>query len=947
MTGSCGERLPLIPLVRAYVDVGVPSVAELGRLPGLGPRLRAVQSATATFLDDSFLDAAADDTFLTALVRSYEACVAPPLHVDCLRRRAGIVRHAMGHLLRCPDPLAQKLHRCLTPDSPYFVAGLGPSFWSAVAQGLRPAVHAAWTPAVEAGVRRLGLLGPPGHGSPEAIYSAVLGACTRIRALAPGLTALHCEHFLSLVGLIEGRDLFAAAARLSPAAPGADFAAAVQAERARQPLRERIKERGRVLAEAQERLEEGLARCDGKRLGAALAAADPEGSSRCPLDWGAHAEDLVLWIGRLWEADDPYPVLASFWASDPIPGAGLWLPAAVLHLRDAQVYGPWNDAVRAGLALLDDAAECSPLAERYRLFNEGSAWLRQRHGLHPLETPAVLAALAPQAPDRSAVSAGPATHYFGGFCADTFRFLRELADNNCRDWMDRQRERYQFAVRAPLVELCQALGQRYVEPVLCRQHGWDLRTDARNGLALTSVVKNDYGRSRPYNTTLWVTFCQRDQAGKRHALQFFVRLDAAGVSYGLSLGASTRSARQQLRQRLLAHAEALYQALSERGAFEACRLHSAAEPGGTCPNQAADFRHWLSGKELSMARRLPPGAPLLAGDELVGDVLLTFDRLLPLFACAAGAEPELPPGQEGRFTEADFRRETHLDDDWLRRARGLLQLKRQLILQGVPGTGKTHVARCLARLLTGDTEALRLVQFHAAYSYEEFVEGIKAKSVEVNGRHDVTYPVEEGLLCAFAARAASQPSQPHVLLIDEINRGNLPRIFGELLYLLEYRDQEVVLPYSRRSFRLPPNLYLLGTMNVSDRSVALIDQALRRRFSFLEMTPDAAVLASWLESHPPAGGPSFAGRVVGFFERLNARLRADLGPHHQIGHSYLMVPHLDEARLRVIWQHQVRPLLEEYALTHSSRVLYELDELLDEGPRRAAARKRSATTSPS
>src|SRR5262249_49390882 len=144
-------------------------------------------------------------------------------------------------------------------------------------------------------------------------------------------------------------------------------------------------------------------------------------------------------------------------------------------------------------------------------------------------------------------------------------------------------------------------------------------------------------------------------------------------------------------------------------------------------------------------------------------------------------------------------------------------------------------------------------QFHGAYSYEEFVEGIKVKSVEVNGRHDVTYPVEEGLVVSFAARAAAQPSQPHVLLIDEINRGNLPRIFGELLYLLEYRDQEVVLPYSRRSFRLPPNLYLLGTMNASDRSVALIDQALRRRFSFLERPPGRA--AVWA-----VGGGRGAGR---------------------------------------------------------------------------------------
>ena len=153
----------------------------------------------------------------------------------------------------------------------------------------------------------------------------------------------------------------------------------------------------------------------------------------------------------------------------------------------------------------------------------------------------------------------------------------------------------------------------------------------------------------------------------------------------------------------------------------------------------------------------------------------------------------------------------------------------------------------MALVLThGRDDAVRLVQFHPAYSYEEFVEGIRVRSVEVNGRQDVTYPVEDGLLCAFAAEAGRQPEQPHVLIIDEMNRGNLPRIFGELLYLLEYRGETVRLLYSKREFRLPPNLYLIGTMNAADRSVALIDQALRRRFSFLDMPPDPAVLAAWL-----------------------------------------------------------------------------------------------------
>src|SRR5262249_48785483 len=228
------------------------------------------------------------------------------------------------------------------------------------------------------------------------------------------------------------------------------------------------------------------------------------------------------------------------------------------------------------------------------------------------------------------------------------------------------------------------------------------------------------------------------------------------------------------------------------------------------------------------------------------------------------------------------------------------------------------------------------------YSYEEFVEGIKVKSIESDGRHDVTYPVEDGLLCAFAAEAAREPSRPHVLVVDEMNRGNLPRVFGELLYLLEYREQAVGLPYSRRSFRLPENLYLIGTMNAADRSVALVDQALRRRFSFLEMPPDAGVLRAWLRRNPPGGGPAFADRVVSLFERLNERLVVDLGPQGRVGHSYFMVPGLDEARLRVVWEHHVAPLLAEHFAGQPHPAGYGLDELMEGRPRRPPERRRPA-----
>lgn len=293
-------------------------------------------------------------------------------------------------------------------------------------------------------------------------------------------------------------------------------------------------------------------------------------------------------------------------------------------------------------------------------------------------------------------------------------------------------------------------------------------------------------------------------------------------------------------------------------------------------------------------------------------------KLLDLFAedspeeVSEQKEIKYPP-----YSKDDFLNEVYMDEDTYNTLTELLEAKNNVILQGAPGVGKTFAAKRLAYSIMGqkDTSRVAMVQFHQSYSYEDFIQGYRPSKEG--------FELENGAFYKFCKEAEEDNERPYFFIIDEINRGNLSKILGELMMLIEKdkRGEKIKLLYSNEWFTVPQNVRIIGMMNTADRSLALMDYALRRRFAFFDFAP--AFSSEGFKNYLAEKNSPKLESLITVVESLNNTISSDesLGDGFRIGHSYFCTDdEITDEWLKSVVEYEVIPLIKEYWFDEPTKV---------------------------